>query len=228
LPVWAIIAVSGGEPFGFSLFEREINSWSVLSRSPMPLFVLARHAQSELNLAGRINGDPRVHVELTDEGVEQARRLGQQLSQLPIGLCVHTRFGRTRRTAEIALEGRGVRFREEPLLDDIDVGLLEGRATEEYRAWKRAHSRRDLFPGGESLDQAAERYARALADLRRIQADVVLVVCHEIPLRYALNGAARSGSLEAPIHDVPNATPFLFGGAAITRAAQTIEQLARS
>jgi hypothetical protein len=52
------------------------------------------------------------------------------------------------------------------------------------------------------------------------------VVCHEIPVRYALNGAAGSDALEAPVHDVPNSTPFLFGDAALKRAAQAIEQLA--
>ena len=194
----------------------------------MRLSILVRHAQSTLNLARRVNGDPRVHVDLTEEGVEQARRLGIQLAQLPIDLCVHTRFERTRRTAAIALEGRGIPFREEPLLDDIDVGLLEGRTIAEYRAWKQAHSRCDLFPGGESLEQAGARYARALASLAVSSADVVLVVCHEIPLRYALNGAAGSGSLDAPVHHVLNATPFLFEATAIERAAQAIERMAKA
>jgi broad specificity phosphatase PhoE len=192
----------------------------------MSLFILARHAQSALNLEGRVNGDPKVHVELTARGVEQAQELGQQLSQLPIDLCVHTRFARTIRTAEIALQGRAVRLREEPLLDDVDVGLLEGGTLAEYRAWKEAHSRRDLFPGGESLDQSAARYARAFAALSLAGADAVLVVCHEIPVRYALNAAAGSDDLDAPMHDVPNATPFLLDGAALKRAAQAIERLA--
>jgi 2,3-bisphosphoglycerate-dependent phosphoglycerate mutase len=192
----------------------------------MALFVIARHAQSTLNLLGRVNGDPAVPVELTQEGVEQASRLGRQLAQVPIDLCVHTRFERTRRTAAIALEGRGVPFREEPLLDDIDLGELEGEATADYRAWKQAHTRRDRFPGGESLELAAMRYARALAGLASDGAGVVLVVCHEIPLRYAINGAAGSASLEAPVHDVPNATPFLFASSAIERAAQAIERMA--
>lgn len=194
----------------------------------MALFILARHAESTLNVSERVNGDPRVHVELTEHGVEQARRLGLQLAELPIDLCVHTRFERTRRTAEIALEGREVPFREEALLDDIDVGLLEGHRTADYRAWKDSHSRRDLLPGGESLDQAAARYARALAGLATLSVSTVLVVCHEIPLRYALNGVSGSSSLDAPVHDVPNATPFLFATAAIEGAARAIERLAHA
>jgi broad specificity phosphatase PhoE len=193
----------------------------------MSLFILARHAKSTLNLAERVNGDPKVHVELTEEGVEQARRLQLQLAQLPIDLCVHTRFERTRQTAAIVLEGREVPLREEPLLDDIDVGRLEGFSYADYRAWKRAHSRSDPFPGGESLDQAAARYARAFASLALSSSEAVLVVCHEIPVRYALNASAGSESLEAPVHDVPNATPFLFQTTAIERAARAIERMAQ-
>jgi 2,3-bisphosphoglycerate-dependent phosphoglycerate mutase len=194
----------------------------------MSLFILARHAQSTLNVEERVNGDPKVHVGLTEEGVQQARRLELQLAQVPIDLCIHTRFERTRQTAAIVLEGRNVPVHEEPLLDDIDVGVLEGRSYAEYRAWKQDHSRRDPFPGGESLDHTAARYARAFSGLARSSPEVVLVVCHEIPLRYAINVTAGSDSLEAPVHGVPNATPFLFETAAIQRAAQAIEQMAHS
>jgi phosphoserine phosphatase len=193
-----------------------------------PLFILARHGQSTLNLEGRVNGDPRVQVELTEEGIEEARRLGLQLAQLTIDLCVHTRFGRTRETAAHALAERQVPFHEEPLLDDIDVGTLEGESIDAYRAWKRAHSRRDLFPGGESLELAARRYARAFGRLAEREAGVVLVVSHEIPLRYALNAAAGSEDLEGPVHALPNATPFVFERDALARAAEAIERLAHA
>ena len=38
-------------------------------------------------------------------------------------------------------------FEVEPLLDDIDVGELEGKTLDDYRAWKREHTRSDAFPG---------------------------------------------------------------------------------
>ena len=38
----------------------------------------------------------------------------------------------------------------------------------------------------------------------------MLVVCHEIPVRYALNAAAGSDDLDGPEHAIPNATPYLF------------------
>jgi broad specificity phosphatase PhoE len=192
------------------------------------LFVIARHAHSTLNIEGRINGDPSVDVPLTDQGREEARQLGIQVANVPLDLCVHTRFGRTLDTAAIALAGRDVPMTVEPLLDDIDVGDLEGQSIDDYRAWKRAHSRSDPFPGGESLDDAALRYARGFRAVLELPAERVLVVCHEIPLRYALNAAGGSDDLDGPVHELRNATPYLFDEAALARAAVQIEALVSS
>jgi len=112
------------------------------------VFVLARHGHSVLNVERRINGDPAVDVPLTEQGREEGRLLGLQLANVPLGLCVVTRFPRTRATAEAALAGRRVPVEVEPLLDDIDVGDLEGETIEDYRAWKARHARTDPFPGG--------------------------------------------------------------------------------
>lgn len=194
----------------------------------MRLFILTRHARSTLNAAGRVNGDPRVPGPLTEDGVVEAERLGTQLANIALDLCVHTRFERTRETVAAALGARGVPLLEEPLLDDIDVGSLEGETVETYRAWKREHpSRDDPFPGGESLDDAARRYAAAFRRLLERSERTTLVVCHEIPIRYALNGVAGSADLDAPAHAIPNATPYLFDAARLERAAAGIERAAR-
>lgn len=175
------------------------------------LFVVARHGESTLNRERRVNGDPAVSVPLTERGREEARELGVQLAYLPLDACVHTRFGRTRETAELALAGRGVPLHVEPLLDDIRVGGLEGQTIEEYRAWKHGNGRDVPFPGGESLDDAAARYAEGFARLLASPWRSVLVVCHEIPLRYLLNAAGGSAELDGPVHELRNATPYLFG-----------------
>jgi broad specificity phosphatase PhoE len=191
------------------------------------LFIIARHAQTLLNLQERVNGDWTLDVPLTEQGEVEARRLGSQVLLLPLDQCVHTRFPRTRRTAEVALMGRNVPFVEEPLLDDVYVGELDGRSLADYRAWKAEHTRSDPFPGGESLDDSARRYARAFRKLLAGATQSVLVVCHEIPLRYALNGASGSDELDGPARKMPNATPFLFDEHALERAAARIEELAR-
>ncbi len=140
---------------------------------------------------------------------------------------MHTRFPRTKETAELTVAGRDVPVEVEPRLDDIKIGDLEGFPIERYREVKREVGRKQPFPGGESLDDAARRYAAAYRDLLERKVRRVLVVCHEIPVRYALNAAAGSDALDGPpFHDLPNAIPFAFDGAALARAAERIEQLA--
>jgi broad specificity phosphatase PhoE len=190
------------------------------------LYVIARHGESTLNLENRVNGDPSVPVHLTEKGRDEARLLGRQIAHVPFELCVHTRFSRTRETAELALARRGVPFDEVPGLDDIDIGELEGQTIDEYHTWKRAHTRRDPFPGGESLDDAARRYADAFEGLLERPERTILVVAHEIPLRYALNGADGSGDLDRPAHHMANATPYLFDEAALRDAVGQIRRLA--
>ncbi|HLM92637.1 MAG TPA: histidine phosphatase family protein [Gaiellaceae bacterium] len=192
----------------------------------MRLFVIARHAESTLNELSLVNGDPSVPVGLTERGREEAALLGLQVANIPLDACVHTRFARTRETARIAVAGRDVELFEEALLDDIDVGELEGRPIDEYRTWKRAHTRDDPFPAGESMNDAARRYAEGFARMLASPYEHVLVVCHEIPLRYALNGAAGSDQLDGPVRNLENAKPFLFEEEPLRRAVQRIERLA--
>jgi broad specificity phosphatase PhoE len=191
----------------------------------MQLYMITRHGESTLNFENRVNGDPSVPVRLTDKGREEARLLGQQLAHVPIDLCVHTPFPRTRETAEVALAGREVPFEDVPELGDIDIGELEGKTVEDYRAWKREHTRHDPFPGGESLDDAARRYADAYERLLERPEARILIVTHEIPLRYAINAAGGSDELDGPAHQLANATPYLFDEAALTRAVAQIRRL---
>ena len=191
----------------------------------MRLYVIARHAHSTLNVERRVNGDPAVDVPLTDDGREEARQLGIQVANVPLDLCLHTRFGRTLDTAAIALAGRDVPMVVEALLDDIYIGDLEGRSIDDYRAWKRVHSRSDAFPGGESLNDAALRYTRGFRAVLARPEERVVIVCHEIPLRYALNAAGGSDNLDGPVHELRNATPYLFDEPTLERAAARIEEL---
>jgi broad specificity phosphatase PhoE len=191
----------------------------------MQLFVIVRHGESTLNSESRINGDPSVPVHLTQRGREEAEFLGRQVAHLPLDLCVHTPFVRTRETAEVALAGRDVPFEEAGELGDIDVGELEGKTIDDYRAWKHEHARTDSFPGGESLDDAARRYADAFERLLARSEKTILIVTHEIPLRYALNAAAGSNDLDGPVHQLANATPYLFDEVALSRAVARIRKL---
>lgn len=191
----------------------------------MRIFVLARHGESQLNAEGLVNGDPARDHGLTALGEQEARDLGRQIVALEIDLVVTSRFPRAQETARLALGERDVPHAVVPDLDDVRVGDLEGRTLTEYRAWKQHNSRREPFPGGESLDDAAARFAGAFGALLERPEPVILVVCHEIPVRYAVNSAAGSTTLDGPVHHIGNAVPYVFDEQGLAAAVAGIERL---
>ena len=116
----------------------------------MKTAILARHAESVFSVRAMMNGDPAIAGPLTEEGVAQARRLGEALRDEPIDLCVVTEFERTKKTADIALEGRDVPRLVVPEFNDINVGRFEGGPLETYLDWARTASPLDVPEGGES------------------------------------------------------------------------------
>ena len=190
----------------------------------MRLLLLARHGQSLFNVDRVVNGDPARDRGLSPQGEQEARELGRQLAAHAIDACVTSRFLRAQETARLALGQRDVPATHDADLDDVRIGELEGRTIDDYRAWKRGHERRDPFPGGESLDDAARRYADAFERLLHRAEETILCVCHEIPVRYAVNAAAGSDDLDGPLHDVRNATPYVFDAAGLGRAVDRLRR----
>src|SRR5215471_3511748 len=94
--------------------------------TPGRLFVFARHAESEANIANALSSDPARPVALTEHGRRQARELGAQLHSLGVDLAVATRFLRTQQTLEIALRSREVPILIEPGFDEVDAGDFDG------------------------------------------------------------------------------------------------------
>jgi broad specificity phosphatase PhoE len=188
------------------------------------VLLLSRHGQSVFNVDGIVNGDPERDRGLSTQGAEEAAALGEQLGAVRIDLCVVSRFPRAQETARIALGERAdaVTRVVDGDLDDIRLGELEGRTLADYRAWKRGRSRDDSFPGGESLNDAARRYADAYERILDRPEETVLCVCHEIPVRYAINMASGSQQFDAPLHDVRNATPYVFDAAGLRRAVERL------
>jgi broad specificity phosphatase PhoE len=191
----------------------------------MRLLLLARHGQSLFNVDHVVNGDPRLDRGLSPLGIEEARKLHGQVAGVSVDLCVVSEFPRAQQTARLALAGRDdIHWEVDPDLNDIRIGELEGRTIEDYRAWKHAHAHSDPFPGGESLDAAAHRYAAAYERLLRRDEETILCVCHEIPVRYAINAAEGSDDLDLPVHAIANATPYVFDAAGLERAVRRLAQ----
>jgi 2,3-bisphosphoglycerate-dependent phosphoglycerate mutase len=192
----------------------------------MRLFLVARHGQSLFNVDQIVNGDPALDRGLSEQGIEEAERLAGQLAALPLELVVASPFPRALQTANIALAGRDVPHLVDEELGDVRIGELEGKSLAAYRKAPAHSNRKERFPGGESLDEAALRYAGALERLLAREEAATLVVCHEFPVRYLVNAAGGSDELDGPLRYVANAAPYLFAEKSLRRAVERIRELA--
>ena len=195
--------------------------------SHVRVFVLVRHGQSLLNRDGIVNGDPLRDPGLSREGIKQARELGKQIAAMAVKVVVVSPFPRALQTAEVALEGRDIPQVVDADLGDVRLGELEGASVAHYRAAAPHNDPSVRFTGGESLNGAARRYARAFERLLARSEPVTLVVCHELVVRYGVNATTGSDNLDTPLHNVANATPYLFDETGLKRAITRIRELAR-
>ena len=189
----------------------------------MERLILARHAETDWNVRRVVNGDPAVAVGLSARGREEARRLGAELADEPLDLCVTSAFPRTQETADIALAGRDVPRRVVEELGDPGYGSFEGGSLEEYRTWAWGQPSSAVPPGGgEARAAIVARYARAFRRLLALDEALVLAVCHSLPVAYAL--AAHEGRAPEPkVPLVQDAHPYPFTRAELERVTETLE-----
>lgn len=189
----------------------------------MRQLVLARHAESEFNVAERLNGDPAVPVPLTEAGREQARALGAAAG--PVDLVAHSSFGRTRETGELAWPGTPLL--EVPELGEFTFGSFEGsRWADGFDEWVRSSAPDVGVPGGgESRVEAARRFVRGYRLLLARPEERIAAIAHGAPVAYvllALEGRPPVRRLDG----VEQARPFTIAAADLDRALRLIEEWA--
>ena len=188
----------------------------------METLLLARHAVAGSNRDGvascTVPGEG-----LTPEGVQQARALGIELSEVAIALAVTTELARTQETLGLALHGRDVPTFTVAELNEIRFGSFDGGPLDTYRAWAAAQSPSQKAPGGgESRADVAARFARGLRVLLALDGDTILLVGHALALRYVLD-AAEGLAPAALMRSVEHAHPYRLDRAGVERAASLLE-----
>ncbi len=185
--------------------------------------ILVRHGESEPSARRAVNGDPRASAPLTVAGERQAGRLGEELRGARLDLCVVTEFERTRRTAELALDGRPVRIEVWPELNDPRYGEFEGGPLDAYRDWAWSHSSGDEpTGGGESRLAIATRYAVGFRRLSERPERQVLAVLHSLPIAYVI-AAARGEDPGTRVDLVDYARPYRLIEEELRAAVERLE-----
>ena len=190
----------------------------------MRRLILARHAESELNAAGLLNGDASVVVALTERGREQARALGRDAGAVDV--AVHTGFDRTRETAELAWPS-APRVADADL-NEISFGWFEGTAWGDgYHDWCRTAGPLDPCPGeGESRADAIRRFVGGYRAVLARPEETVALVAHGAHVAYVL--LALGGQAPVPVLPwIPPAVAILVGRERFAEAVELIEAWAR-
>ncbi len=162
------------------------------------LLYLARHAQTASSAVDSFNGQRE--LPLTDQGREQARRLGERLRGVRWAAVYRSPLGRTAETA--ALVAPEMEAQILPGLIEINYGSWEGLSPEQaralnpgrYQAWI-ADPSTTAPAGGETAAQVGERALAALEQIRSRHEGSplpVLAVSHKATLR--ILGAALTGA----------------------------------
>ncbi|MFT4295929.1 MAG: histidine phosphatase family protein [Micropruina sp.] len=149
------------------------------------VLILARHGQTEWNVTGRRQG--QLDSPLTQEGVATAQRLRRVLSAQGIDVIATSPLGRARRTAAIFAEELDVDVVPMESLAEVHHGSFAGLTNDEIQLhhadlWqlREADFYGWRFPGGESYADADCRAARALEEVDALNAEMPLLVTHEM------------------------------------------------
>lgn len=153
-------------------------------------FLLIRHAATadlDVRLSGRRPGVP-----LSGEGRRQAERLAAHLAGTRIDHLLASPLDRTRETAGMLGDTRGLRVADERALLEIDVGEWTGvpfatlAADPRWHRWneERATAR---CPGGETMAEAQARVTGLMRRLSETCGDqVIALVTHSDLIRAAV------------------------------------------
>jgi probable phosphoglycerate mutase len=156
----------------------------------MTTFLLIRHGETDYvgrSLAGRIPG-----IHLNPRGIDQAERLAERLSSLPIRAVVSSPLERTLETASPLARRLGLEVQVREGVTELDFGDWTGQrfdALQTVPAWHWYNTFRSgtRIPGGE---RAIEVQARAVAELERLGLEhpqgMVALVSHADVIRAVL------------------------------------------
>lgn len=157
----------------------------------MAKIYIFRHGQTTDNKSHIFSGFR--DVDLTEEGMEEAKKIGEKLKDVAVTKAFQSDLLRSRHTLELVLNGyhRGVEVITDPRIKERDYGNLTGKNKDEtakefpndYPLWHRSYDTKP--PGGESIKDVEIRVLSFLNDMlsKLTENDIVFISAHGNSIR---------------------------------------------
>ena len=180
-----------------------------------PEIYVFRHGETYDNRNRVFSG--RRDTRLTPRGEKQARILRQKLKSKKIDICIHSSLQRSRKTALIALRGKGVKFEVDDRIIERDYGELSGTSKAKMTREDplEAVKYRRFFdyppPRGEREKKVRERVFQFCGELvKRVRKDGVNVAisCHGNSMKMVRLYFEKMPLVEALVQENPLGTDY--------------------
>lgn len=158
----------------------------------MTRLFLVRHGETEWNKNGKVQG--RTDIELSSEGIMQAKLLAERLMTEDINVIYSSSLKRAHRTAEIIAEYKQCDVIKSEMIHEICFGPWEGMAINEIKTKYSEHFRvyredpvNFKLPGAETFDDLTTRTYSAIIDIvNRHKGSNILLVSHGVTIKAAI------------------------------------------
>lgn len=155
----------------------------------MNTFYIVRHGETQWNIQGKTQGHGDSN--LTEKGIDQARRLAKHLDKYPIDYIYSSDLGRATQTAKIIGSefNKDVVYTEE--LREMSFGKWEGLTIQEiqqgygdvYKTWRNEPHKAEI-PNGEKLELLKERLLNCIEDINKKHKNShIVLVSHSMSVR---------------------------------------------
>jgi phosphoserine phosphatase len=166
----------------------------------MVQMVLIRPGRTEFDEQRRIQGT--LDIPLCEAGVDDVRKLTEELRGMPIDVIYTSPCQSARETAELLSDALDVKVKELDSLQNLDQGLWQGRSIDEvkqtqptvFRQWQE-NPETICPPSGEPVSAAIQRVRVVVAKLRRKHEGRMIAIIAPEPI-YCLTRCEIDG--EAP------------------------------
>ncbi len=171
--------------------------------------IAMRHAESQHNVLGVVNGDPKKQFHITEKGILQAKALAKKLRNKEVTAIITSQMRRTQDTAAPLAKLKKIKVQVDKRLNDIHAGRLEGIGILQFR--KLTGNIHKSVRGSETGKHVASRLKSFLKDvIKYYSGKTIAVVSSEIILHSLKQIAAGEFSDENVGRHLKNATVYEF------------------